>query len=69
MRQERLIQPQTIISIVAFIFSLWWVWTALNSRIKKLEEKVHDIDAIDIKTRLAQIQTDIERIKTKLEWK
>jgi uncharacterized small protein (DUF1192 family) len=39
----------------------------LNNRIKELELKMKEIDAIDIKTRLAQIQTDIERIKAKLE--
>lgn len=66
---ERLTQPETIISIVAFIFSLWWVWATLNNRIKELELKMKEIDAIDIKTRLAQIQTDIERIKAKLDEK
>ena len=66
---ERLTQPETIISIVAFIFSLWWVWATLNNRIKELELKMKEIDAIDIKTRLAQIQTDIEWIKAKLDEK
>lgn len=66
---QRLSEPETIISIVAFIFSLWWIWATLNNRIKELEMKMKEIDAIDIKTRLAQIQTDIERIKAKLEEK
>lgn len=66
---QRLQEPETIISIVAFIFSLWWVWATLNNRIKELEGKMAEIDAIDIKTRLAQIQTDIERIKAKLDEK
>lgn len=62
-------EPATMISIIAFVFSLWWVWATLNNRIKELEMKMKEIDAIDIKTRLAQIQTDIERIKAKLEEK
>ena len=66
---QRLQEPATMISIIAFIFSLWWVWATLNNRIKELEMKMKEIDAIDIKTRLAQIQTDIERIKAKLEEK
>lgn len=66
---QRLQEPETIISIVAFVFSLWAVWATLNNRIKELEWKMAEIDAIDIKTRLAQIQTDIERIKAKLEEK
>ncbi len=65
----RLQEPATMISIIVFIFSLWWVWATLNNRIKELEMKMKEIDAIDIKTRLAQIQTDIERIKAKLEEK
>ena len=65
----RLQEPATMISIIAFIFSLWGVWATLNNRIKELEMKMKEIDAIDIKTRLAQIQTDIERIKAKLEEK
>lgn len=66
---QRLQEPATMISIIAFIFSLWWIWATLNNRIKELEMKMKEIDAIDIKTRLAQIQTDIERIKAKLEEK
>ena len=66
---QRLQEPETIITIIAFVFSLGWVWATLNNRIKELEMKMKEIDAIDIKTRLAQIQTDIERIKAKLEEK
>lgn len=67
--QERLLQPQTIISIVSFIFWLWVVRATLNNKIKNLEDKVKEYDWLDINTRLAQIQTDIERIKAKLNEK
>lgn len=66
---ERLTQPETIISIVAFIFSLWWVWATLNNRIKELEIKMKDIDGLWLEAKLAQIMTDLEWIKTKLESK
>ena len=43
---QRLSEPETIISIVAFIFSLWWVWATLNNRIKELEMKMKEIDGL-----------------------
>lgn len=64
---QRLQEPETIISIVAFIFSLWWVWATLNNRIKELEMKMKDIDGLWLEAKLAQIMTDLEWIKTKLE--
>ena len=64
---QRLQEPETIISIVAFIFSLWWVWATLNNRIKELEMKMKEIDGLWLEAKLAQIMTDLEWIKTKLE--
>lgn len=66
---QRLSEPETIISIVAFIFSLWWVWATLNNRIKELEMKMKEIDWLGLEAKLAQIMTDLEWIKTKLESK
>ena len=68
-RQDRLTQPQTIISIIAFVFSLWGVWATLNNKIKELERKLDDFDWLDLNTKIAQIQTDLERIKAKLNEK
>jgi len=66
---QRLTEPETIISIVAFIFSLWWIWATLNNRIKELEMKMKEIDWLGLEAKLAQIMTDLEWIKTKLESK
>ena len=60
-------EPETIISIIAFVFSLWWVWATLNNRIKELEWKMEEVESIDLKAKLAEIQTDLSRIKAKLE--
>lgn len=59
----RLQQPETIISICVFIFSLGWIRATLNNRIKDLEIKMKEIDSIDIKTRLAEIQSDLSWIR------
>lgn len=68
-RQDRIVQPQTIISIIAFVFSLGWVWATLNNKIKELERKLDDFDWLDLNTKIAQIQTDLEWIKAKLNEK
>ena len=68
-RQDRIVQPQTIISIIAFVFSLWGVWATLHSKIKELEKKLDDFDSLDLNTKIAQIQTDLEWIKAKLNEK
>lgn len=67
--QERILQPQTIISIISFIFWLWVVRATLNSKIHALETKVKEFDSLELNTKLAQIMTDIERIKSKLNEK
>lgn len=67
--QQRLLQPQTLISIISFIFGLGVVWATLNNKIHTLESKVKDVEALDLNTKLAQIQTDIEWIKAKLSKK
>jgi len=65
--QTRILQPQTIISIVSFVFGLWVVRATLNNKIKALEEFKKTIDAIEINEKLARIQTDLDRIKKKRE--
>lgn len=67
--QQRLLQPQTLISIIGFIFGLGVVWATLNSKINMLEKKIQEVDNLDLNTKLAQIQTDIEWIKAKLSKK
>lgn len=64
--QQRLLQPQTIISIVSFVFGLGVVWATLNNKIHTLESKVKEFDGLDLKTKLAQIQTNLEWIMEKL---
>lgn len=67
--QQRLLQPQTLISIISFIFGLGVVWATLNNKINTLEKKIQEVDNLDLNTKLAQIQTDIEWIKAKLSKK
>ena len=67
MRVERLKKPTTIWSIIIFVFSLWGVYATMNNRISRLEEFKNNVDIIKINTTLAQIQSDLEWIKTELK--
>ena len=63
-----LTNPTTRISFTVFVFGLGWLRTSTNSRIATLEEKYHEVDTVkaqmyEIQTSLAQIQTDVIRIK------
>lgn len=58
--------PNTIVSFIVFVFWLWATWSNLNGRIKALEKKTEEIDITKIETKLAEIQTDLQRIKEEL---
>ena len=65
--KERLKQPSTW-------WKIWWVCLALismyyslNYRVQSLEEFRKEVDVIEIKTTLAEIQRDIQRIKNDLQ--
>lgn len=63
---EYITDPNTIVSFIIFIFWLWATWSNLNGRIKSLEKKTEEIDITKIETKLAEIQTDLQRIKEEL---
>lgn len=69
--KDYLTNPNTIISFIVFVFWLWVMWSTLNGRVALLEEKCHEVDTVkaqmyEIQTTLAQIQTDVLRIKQSL---
>lgn len=59
--------PWTLVSFVVFVFWLWATWSNLNGRIKTLEKKVEELDAAKIEAKLAEILTDLARIKEELK--
>lgn len=64
--------PDTIVTFVIFVFTLWAAWSSLNWRIKTLEEKAEEIDITKIEIKLAEIQKDLQRIRDELDkssWK
>lgn len=64
---ERLKQPSTWWKIWGVFIALISMYYNLNYRIVALEEFREQVDIIEIKTTLTQIQSDINRIKINLE--
>lgn len=69
--KEYITDPKNIIAFIIFCFWLGGMWATVNDRLTLLEEKCHEVDTVkaqmyEIQTSLAQIQTDIQWIKTNL---
>lgn len=64
---EYITNPNTIVSFIVFVFWLWATWSNLNGRVKQLEKKTEEIDIGKIETKLAEIATDLQRVKLELQ--
>lgn len=65
--KERLKQPSTRWKIWGVCLALISMYYSLNYRVASLEEFRKEVDVIEIKTTLAEIQRDIQRIKNDLQ--
>ena len=61
--------PQTIVSIIVFVFWLWVTWATLNAKLKEIEKRVDKIEDLDLDSRLTEIQTNLKWIMEKLKEK
>ena len=61
------LNPAVWISFLCFTFWLWVSYATLNGRISAIEKAQAEFDNQYIQTTLAQIQTDIQRIKIELQ--
>ena len=59
--------PDTIISLVIFMFTLWWAWSTINSKQKDLERRIEKIEELDLDSRLTRMETTLEYIRASLE--
>jgi len=60
-------QPETIISLIVFVFWLWAVYTNITGKLKELERRVEKIEDLDLDSRLERMQVDLDWIKTTLD--
>ena len=66
--KEYLSNPTTWVAWIVFIFSLWGAYATLNNRMANVEDKVNEIDIIEIKTQLKEISTNIAWIQKDIEY-
>ena len=59
--------PQTLVSIVIFVFWLGMTRANLNAKLREIEKRVDKIEDLDLDSRLTEIQTNLKRIMEKLK--
>ena len=60
-------QPETIVSFIIFVFSLWAMRSNVNGKLKDLEHRIEKIEDLDLDSRLTKMQVDLDWIKTTLD--
>ena len=68
-RFNYIFSPQTIVSIVVFVFWLWVTRATLNAKLKEIEKRVDKIEDLDLDSRLTEIQTNLKWIMERLKEK
>ena len=59
--------PETIVSFIIFVFSLWMIRSNMNGKLKDLEHRIEKIEDLDLDSRLTKMQVDLDWIKTTLD--
>lgn len=59
--------PNTIVSLIAFIFWLWVLYSNVIWKLKILEKRIDKIEDLDLDSRLTEIQTNLKWIMEKLK--
>ena len=68
-RFSYIFSPQTLVSIVVFVFWLGVTRAKLNADLKSIEKRVDKIEDLDLDSRLTEIQTNLKWIMEKLKEK
>jgi hypothetical protein len=59
--------PQTLVSLIMFVFGLGVAWSNLNWRLRDLERRIQKIEEADLDTKLREIKVDLDWIKKELQ--
>lgn len=59
--------PQTLVSLIMFVFGLGVAWSNLNGRLRDLERRLQKIEEADLDTKLREIKVDLDWIKKELQ--
>lgn len=61
--------PNTIVSLVVFIFWLWAIYSKVIWKLRELEKRIDKIEDLDLDSRLTEIQTNLKWIMERLREK
>jgi hypothetical protein len=61
--------PNTIVSLVVFIFWLWVIYSNVIWKLRELEKRIDKIEDLDLDSRLTEIQTNLKWIMERLKEK
>ena len=61
--------PNTIVSLVVFIFWLWVIYSNVIGKLRELEKRIDKIEDLDLDSRLTEIQTNLKWIMERLREK
>lgn len=59
--------PNTIVSLVVFIFWLWVIYSNVIGKLRELEKRIDKIEDLDLDSRLTEIQTNLRRVIERLK--
>lgn len=59
--------PETLISIVVFVFGLGTIYTKITWKIRECEKRLDKIEELDLEGKLTQMQIDLDWIKKTLD--
>lgn len=68
-RIDYIFNPQTLVSLVIFVFGLWAAWSNLNWKQKELERRIQKIEDLDLDNRLTRMEANLDWIRATLEKK
>ena len=68
-RIDYIFNPQTLVSLIIFVFGLWAAWSKLNWDNKELERRIQKIEDLDLDNRLTRMEANLDWIRSTLEKK
>lgn len=66
---DYIFNPQTLVSLVIFVFGVWVAWSTLNWKQKELERRIQKIEDLDLDNRLTRMEANLDWIRSTLEKK
>lgn len=59
--------PNTIVSLIVFIFWLWAIYSNFIGKLREMEERLKKLEDLDLGWTLKEIQTNLRWIMDKLK--